>query len=140
MLGLPQKYPNRVVTDVAFTAFSQYHWLFSEQLEGLALFYSRVNSDVKRAMAKNLQLPVKRVNAGDGINTFRCRSQTKPSLPSCKNTTGKQKSQKKKKRSFIVEKILKNGRRMSAYPREVEGKSSKMTFVNDCFERGKCAH
>ena len=56
MLGLPQKYPNRVIAEAVFTAFSRHLWFFSEQLAGLALFDSRVNSDVKRAMAKNLQL------------------------------------------------------------------------------------
>jgi hypothetical protein len=57
MLSLLQKYPNRVIGDAAFMAFSRHLWFFSEHLVGLAFFDSRVDSDTKRAMAANLKLP-----------------------------------------------------------------------------------
>jgi len=70
LLNLLQNYPNRIIADAAFTAFSRHLWFFSESMVGLGFFDSRVDLDTKRAMVANLDLPetasgVKRVNASD---------------------------------------------------------------------------
>jgi hypothetical protein len=51
-IDLLRKYPNRTVADAALTAISRHLWYFYEHLVGLAFFDSRVEADVKRAMAE----------------------------------------------------------------------------------------
>lgn len=70
MLGLLNKYPNRIIADAARSALFRHLWFFSEPLVGLAFFDSRVDFDMKRAMVANLQLPMtalgpKRIHASD---------------------------------------------------------------------------
>ena len=70
MLTMLEKYPNRVVSEPAYSAVSRHLWYFSEHLIGLAFFDSRVSCEMKRAMVANLKLPktlsaLKRLNASN---------------------------------------------------------------------------
>jgi hypothetical protein len=57
LLSILKNYPNRIVTNKSFTAFSRHLWFLSEHLVGLSFFDDRVAMDTKNKMVKNLQRP-----------------------------------------------------------------------------------
>ena len=136
MLGLLQTYPNRIVADAAFSALSRHLWFFSEHLVGLAFFDARVQSDVKKAMVANLQLPksvsaLHRVEASDAdfhhLETF--VTQRTNRLFELLSTTGVEES-----RSFLM-KDPEEWEADTSYQKLSE-RVKMLKVVNDSAERG----
>ena len=136
LLELLKKYPNRIIADAAYTAFTRHLWFFSEHLVGLAFFDDRVPLDVKRAMIANLQLPktrtaLKRINTcGADFNRLESFvTQRTFHLFKALSITGKQEA-----KCFLLKDP--EAWESDACYQNLKGRVDKMKVVNDCAERG----
>lgn len=139
MLGLLKRYPNRIIADAAYTAFTRHLWFFSEHLVGLAFFDDRVSLDVKRAMVANLQLPktgtsgtaLKRISTcGADVNSLESFvTQRTFRLFKVLSITGEEEA-----KSFLVKDP--EAWESDACYQNLKDRVDKMKVVNDSAERG----